>query len=215
MDLTSSQSSSLQVAHNSCIRFIHGDIPFIPSSDILTRLTHRRLQLGWLTLESRRHLQLACQMYSVVSSHTPSYLYSDLKIRNLEQLQSRPIRTIPHLFTYKAPHTQSWLSSFHISSQSFLNTLGITSFSLDQTKQFKTWLYRFLIRAEIDEWRQQSILHSYHPLAAFESLPNLNQNINLSTFTFTDRHLHTPGFHYSIPFITSRHIHPSSISSAH
>ena len=31
MSLTSEQSTSLQTAYNSCIRFIHGNIPFLPS----------------------------------------------------------------------------------------------------------------------------------------------------------------------------------------
>ena len=50
IDLDKTRTLELQTAHNSCIRFIFGNIPFILTNDVNTHLTHKRLQLGWLSL---------------------------------------------------------------------------------------------------------------------------------------------------------------------
>ena len=44
--LDKSLTLELQTVHNSCIRFIFGSIPFIPTSNVNTYLTHKRLQLS-------------------------------------------------------------------------------------------------------------------------------------------------------------------------
>ena len=43
IDLDKTRTSQLQVTHNSCIRFIFGCIPVIPTSSTFTHLTHKRL----------------------------------------------------------------------------------------------------------------------------------------------------------------------------
>ena len=43
IDLDKSRTLELQTAHNSCIRFIFGNIPFIPTNHVNTRITHDRL----------------------------------------------------------------------------------------------------------------------------------------------------------------------------
>ena len=129
-------------------------------------------------------------------------------MRSVDQILSRPIRTIPHTFSYKAPRTQSWLTSFHISGQSLLNNLSIISYSIDRESEFKSWLFKIFLHNEIDEWRFQSTLLSYHPIASIDSLPHSQTTLNYSLFTFTDHHLLTPGFHFTLPFITSRNIYP-------
>ena len=46
--LDKSRTLELHTAHNSCIRFIFGNIPFIPTSNVNTHLTHKRPT--WLAL---------------------------------------------------------------------------------------------------------------------------------------------------------------------
>ena len=65
----------LQVAHNACIRFITGYVPFIPSQDVKSHVTHCRLKLGWLSLASRRFLQLLVLFYRVASTSSPDHLH--------------------------------------------------------------------------------------------------------------------------------------------
>ena len=73
IDLDKTLTLQLQVAHNTCIRFIFGYIPYIPTSNFSTHLTHKRLELGWLSLTGRRHFQLALLMYRTIVTKTPSY----------------------------------------------------------------------------------------------------------------------------------------------
>ena len=54
MHVDKTRGLDLQIAHNACIRFIYGYVPFQPNSDIQSHLTHLRLKLGWLSLASRR-----------------------------------------------------------------------------------------------------------------------------------------------------------------
>ena len=197
------QQSSLQVVHNACIRFIFGNLPFIPSLDINTRITHKRLELGFLSIASRRFLLLACLFYSVVSNQVPVYLFSNLKIRDIVQLSSRPVRTMPRLFEYKAPRTESWANSFFITGQSLMNKFGVTIFSADRKKEFKTWLYKILLRLETEEWCREATRLSYNPLTLLSQLPGSTFSIDLSSFSFTNQHLSTI-VHFSLPFISSR-----------
>lgn len=210
LDLNNSQQSSLQTAHNASIRFMYGNIPFIPSHDISTRLTHRRLELGWLSLNSRRHLQLACLMFSVVSHKQPSYLYSSLKLRNSTQLSTRPVRTAPRMFEYKSPRTEAWARSFFIAGQELLNKLGITVYDAHRTKQFKTWLYKLLLHLETQSWKTIATINTYHPLETIDLLPGNQHTIDLSAFCFTNQHLLTPNQSLSLSFISE---HPVFIRS--
>ena len=46
IDLDKIRTKQLQVAHNASIRFIFGYISYIPTSNVSTHLTHKRLKLG-------------------------------------------------------------------------------------------------------------------------------------------------------------------------
>ena len=174
IDLTSTQISSLQTLHNACIRFIHSNIPFIPTQDITSRLTHRRLELGWLSLTSRRHLLLACLFHEIFTSKLPVYLLDGIRSREFNNTSSRPIRTLPRSFDYKAPRTEAWANSFCITGQSLMNKLGITGFSPELTNTFKTQLYKLLLKLETDEWLKKATFLNYTPLHAITSLPSLS-----------------------------------------
>ena len=81
---------ALQTAHNACIRFIYGNIPRIPTANITTHLTHRRLHLGWLSIASRHHLKLASLAYSVITKKHPPYLSTHLQYTPIPPLDRRP-----------------------------------------------------------------------------------------------------------------------------
>ena len=72
-------SLAFQTAHNACISFIFGNIPHIPTANITSHLTHRRLHLGWLSIASHHHLKLASFAYSIPTKKRPLYLYTHLK----------------------------------------------------------------------------------------------------------------------------------------
>ena len=66
--LDKTRGTCLQVAHNACIRFITGYVPFIPSRDVKSHVTHCRFKLGWLSLASRRFLKLLDLFYRLAST---------------------------------------------------------------------------------------------------------------------------------------------------
>ena len=74
MHVDKTRGLDLQIADNTCIRFIHGYVPFISTDDINTHLTQLRLKLDWLSVGSRCHLQLITLFYKVVCN-SDLYLY--------------------------------------------------------------------------------------------------------------------------------------------
>ena len=122
IDLHKTRTLELQTAHNSCIRFIFGNIPFIPKNHVNAHLTHKRLQLGWLSLTSRRHFQLACLIYKTISNTVPKYLNDRLKLRPFSALTTRSVRLPPRIFDYHSARTKAWKSFFLILGHSLLNS---------------------------------------------------------------------------------------------
>ena len=200
--LDKSRTLELQTAHNSCIRFIFGNIPFIPTSNVNTHLTHKRLQLGWLSLTSRRYFQLACLIYKTISNNNPKYLSDRLTVRQFSALTSRSIRLPPRIFDYPSPRTEAWKFSFSILGRSFLNRLAVTSFSHNRTIEFKNWLYSILLKLEIDEWSVTVARENYAPHNVTALLPHPFLPLNEAAFTFTNQYQNTEGYHICLPFIS-------------
>ena len=98
--LEKSRTLELQTAHNSHIRFIFGNIPFISKSNVDTHLTNNRLQLDWLSLTSKRYFQLACLIYKRISNNNPKYLSDRLVLWQFSALTSRSIRLLARIFDY-------------------------------------------------------------------------------------------------------------------
>ena len=71
--LDKTRGKCLQMAHNVCIRFITGYVPFIPSRDVKSHVKYCRLELGWLSLAYRRFLQLLFLFYRVASTSSPDH----------------------------------------------------------------------------------------------------------------------------------------------
>ena len=63
MKLDKTRALALQIAHNTCVRFIFGNIRRIHTTNIPTHLTHWRLHLGWLSVTDRHRLKLATLVY--------------------------------------------------------------------------------------------------------------------------------------------------------
>ena len=66
MNFDKTRTLALQTAQNACVHFIFGNIPYIPTADITTHVTHRRLELGCLSITT----------YIWPTSHAPSYLHT-------------------------------------------------------------------------------------------------------------------------------------------
>ena len=210
INLDKTRTSQLQIAHNSCIRFIFGYIPFIPTSSTFTHLTHKRLELGWLTLSSRRQLQLALLMYKTIVSQTPEYLSQDLTLRPFSKIISRPSRIPPRAFDLPSPRTESWKSSFSYAGRSLLSTLVVTSFDRDRVLEFKNWLYALFLKLEVEQWRSEATLQRFSPISSISLLPHPTLPLNESAFTFTNYFQNTTGYKLSLPFI---YITPRNLQS--
>ena len=192
---------ALQTAQNACIRFIYGNIPHIPTIDITSHLTHRRLHLGWLSITSRQHLKLAGLAYSVLAKQHPSYLANHLKLTPIQIQDRRPARRPPQDFEYSNPRTSAWRKSFTISSKKLMNSLAITEFDPCRHSEFKSWCFDLFLLLEIEAWQSESSIEGYVPLAATASLPRPTLPFNVSAFTFTNQHLNTPGHSLHVAFI--------------
>lgn len=67
-DITKEQNLRLQRAFNSCVRFVHR-----PRCD--AHVSPFRLQEGWLSMEHRHTLNMACLFRTILLTHTSVYLY--------------------------------------------------------------------------------------------------------------------------------------------
>ena len=115
-DLDKTRTSHLQVAHNSYIKLIFGYIAFIPTCSTFTHLNHKRLDLCWLTLSSKRNLHHV--MYKTIASHNSDYLSEGLTLCQLNRMVSRPSRFSPRTLDFA--RTESWKSSFSYSSRALI-----------------------------------------------------------------------------------------------
>ena len=89
--LDKSRTLELQTDHSSWIIFITGNIPFIPTSSVNTYLTHKRLQLGLLSLKGWRYF-LACLIYKIIFKKNFKYLSVRFKVLQFSALISRFVR---------------------------------------------------------------------------------------------------------------------------
>ena len=124
-----------------------------PTNHVNTHITHKRIQLGWQSLLSRSHFQLACLIYKTISNKAPKYLNDRLKLRPFSTLISRSGRLPPpRIFDYHSSRTEAWKSSFSILGHSLLNSLAVAWIWHERIMEFKKWLYHILLKLEIKEW---------------------------------------------------------------
>ena len=174
LDLDKTRTKQLQVAHNACIRFIFGYIPYIPTSNVSTHLTQKRLELGWLSLTGRRHLQLAMLIYKTIATNTPPYLANSVPPLDNTILSSRSLRLPPCPFDFKSPRTKAWKHSFTTYGRSFLCTLVVTVFDPNRPVEFKNWLYTLFLKHEIDKCSSKASRKHYTSTDLISLLPHPN-----------------------------------------
>ena len=202
MHVDKTRGKELQIAHNVCIRFIHGYVPFIPTNNINTHLTHLRLKLGWLSLAIRRHLQLLTLFYKVVCNADLVYLRHLLKVPTDNAVVSQSSRLPPRAFDYKTPRTEAWNSSFTVEGQRSANRLSIISFDPDRLQELKAWAYCVFFQAEVNAWRQRAISEGFVPLRDLSNIPSPQLPIYEAAFTPTgvNAYLDNPGRKLLLPF---------------
>ena len=126
MDVDLTRWQELQIAHNACVRLVIGSIPFIPTSEIISHVTHWRLKLGWFSLACRMHLQLIFVFYYIQCRKEPERLFDKIKLP--DNLPRHSLRLPLAFFEYDVPRIHAWDSSFTISGKRLSNRLSITEF---------------------------------------------------------------------------------------
>ena len=205
MHVDKTRGLDLKIAHNACIRFIYGYVPFIPTDDINTHLTQVRLKLGWLSLASRRHLQLINLFYKVVCNPDLDYLCQLFKITENNALVSQSTRLPPRAFDYKSPRTKAWNSSYTIEGQRLANRLSIISFDANRLRELKAWVYNLFFQAEKDAWRLRVEREGFGPRHELTCIPSPPLPLYGAAFTppGLNLYLNNPERKLEIPFTDS------------
>ena len=151
MDVDLTRGLDLQIAHNAYVHFVIGNIPVMPTRKVTSYVAHWWLKLGWLSLASRRHLQLIALFYDIQCRKNPERLF--VKIKVPENIPMQSLRSPPAIYEYEAPRTHTCDTSFTISKKLLANRLSITDFNLTRLKELKAWAYNVFIVAEFKAWR--------------------------------------------------------------
>ena len=101
MDLDLTRGLDLQIVYNACVRIVIGNIPFMLTREVTFHETLWRLRLGWLSLASRRHLQLIAFFYDIQCRTGPERLSDKIKV--LKNVTRQSLRSPPAIFEYEAP----------------------------------------------------------------------------------------------------------------
>lgn len=106
----------IQVAQNSCLRFIFG----IRRKQ---RISYKLLELGWLNMIKRRKLHFLCFVYKIVNNNVPPYLTNKIRFRtdvHNVNIRRKDIIDIPR------HHTQQFKRGFKYHCASMLNQLPVS-----------------------------------------------------------------------------------------
>jgi hypothetical protein len=112
-DMNKELSTKLQRLQNSCLRYI-----FNIRYD--EHVTPYYKNLNWLKLEQRRTVQKVVQLYKIINTKTPSYLYIHFTFNAQMIKRSTRITKTFHIPKYR---TIKYENSFHISSCKLWNNL--------------------------------------------------------------------------------------------
>lgn len=138
--LTMFDQSRIQRVQNACIRFIFGIRKY-------QSVSHKLLELKWLNMKERRILHMCCFYHKVITSKTPSYLYSKIAFGDtLHDLNTRYCKRIfvPRHTTaiYKSSFSYS-ICKYYNAIPDNLKKLHSDSFKIHLNKAFldKTLLF--------------------------------------------------------------------------
>ena len=138
MDVDLTKWLNLQIDNNACIRFVIGNIPFMPPREITSHVTELRQKLGWILFASRKRLKLIALLYEIQYRKKLGRLF--VKTKSPEDLPRQLLKFPPAIFEYVAPRTHALDVSFTISSKQLANRLSKTDFDLTRFKELKTWV---------------------------------------------------------------------------
>lgn len=139
-DLTREQNLRLQRAFNSCVRFVHR-----PRWD--AHITPLRLREGWLSLEHRRSVHMACLYRSILLSRIPSYLY-ELVTFPLPDLRTTRVTNLR--VVVPRCRTEIYRRSFTVMSAYLWNSLSDSLVEIDTPYTFKCAVRRLFLMRESD-----------------------------------------------------------------
>uniref|UniRef100_A0A6V7IZG8 Reverse transcriptase domain-containing protein n=1 Tax=Bracon brevicornis TaxID=1563983 RepID=A0A6V7IZG8_9HYME len=112
-----------------------------------THISPYRRQLGWITIGSRMRYMIALQMYRILSTRKPDYLYAPIN-----ELLIEPRRSLRHLEnpTSVAPicRTEAFKNSFLISGIDLWSSLPLSLRNSRSVTIFKNALYKKLFDTE-------------------------------------------------------------------
>ena len=137
-ELSQGQYGIIQKLLNSCVRYVF---------DIKRRdhVTPYRLNLGWLSASNRNKYSSLTQLYTILKTSKPSYLYDNLNLYS----QSRPdMRPSSRDFCIPATHCGNYEKSFFVSTVHEWNILPFHIRKSTSLAIFKNNLHSYYLLSE-------------------------------------------------------------------
>ena len=115
---------------------------------------------------------------------------------------SKLMQLPPRAFDYKSPGTEAWNTSFTIEGQRLANRLSIISFDINRLQEFKAWVYKRFLQAEVDAWRLRVYREGLGPQHELLSIPSPQLLLYEAAFTppGLNLYLNNPGRKLILPF---------------
>lgn len=139
-DLSGKLDSKLQVALNSCVRYVYG-------LNWRSHITPYRKQLQWMSARNRRLFLSTCLLHKILLKSSPSYL-SDLFVYRVPIHASR--RLGPQIRIPFSP-SQQLLDSFSFHTANFWNSLPHPLRLAESVQLFKNLLKNHLLQSELSQ----------------------------------------------------------------
>lgn len=142
-DLTGTLDSRLQVALNSCVRFVF-------NLKWWDHVTPHRLKLLWLSARNRRLFLSTRLLHKIILTSNPEYLLNRFSFST----PLRPSRREGPFLRIPFSNSQQFLDSFTISTSKFWNSLPLSLRQSDSIDTFKLLLKKFLQKSELPQTSQ-------------------------------------------------------------
>lgn len=130
--ITDEQNNLIQVALNSCVRFIYNANKFEHITQYFTRLK-------WLKVKPRRIYMMLTSLFNVLNSGRPQNLRNSFEINNILTTTARRQQPFLRIRTFR---TETYRNSFCISVAYHANRLTTNAFNLSKN-EFKTLAWNY------------------------------------------------------------------------
>ena len=134
-DITAEQDRKLYRAVNSCIRFVYNI-----KADEHISLYYTRLR--WLKIAARRSYFIGCQLYNILHTERPGFLY--VEFTNRVFASERSTRAPGDTLVQPQCRTETYRRSFKITAIRLWNSLPPSIKSANSLEVFKQLLYDYL-----------------------------------------------------------------------